>query len=84
MTHTRQHINHYALRTELFRQARKNAKGLTGAQVLTALERAGDVVFDSGADHALQRIKPGNLDNVASAWDCGWLTVLLSELRKVK
>ena len=58
----------------------QNAKGKTGPQVVAALKRASEKVYDAGIDEAYAGLPLS--ENLALAFDLTWLTAVNMELTK--
>ena len=74
-------------RTSLWTTLAKNAKHLTGLQVVQALREVSDDIYHAGIDSAYTTTKVRDPQNLADAWDLTWLTALnvnLLHLRKPK
>lgn len=74
------------LRSCLYSEMMKRAETLSGPQVLKALKEISEEMYASGLDEALHKaeadIKQWN--NIASAWDLTWLTLLAVRLNRLK
>lgn len=73
------------LRHELFQVAIKNAKGKDGAKVMRCLKEMSEEMYASGIDESLRMTEKQikNWDNIASAWDLTWLTLLALKLKQL-
>ena len=73
------------LRAELFEIAIRNAKGKDGGKVLQCLKEMSEEMYASGIDESLRMTEKqiDNWDNIASAWDLTWLTLLTYKLKKL-
>lgn len=74
------------LRSCLYSEMMNRAKGLSGPQVLKALKEISEEMYASGLDAALHKAEVDikEWDNIASAWDLTWLTLLATRLHKMK
>ena len=63
-------------RASLWRTLAKNAKDLTGLQVVRALREISDDVYHAGIDGAYVATKVRDPRNLADAWDLTWLSAL--------
>lgn len=74
------------LRYSLYKVVENNAKPLTGAQVIRALKGISEEMYDAGVDDALRwtEREMQSWDNIASAWDLTWLTLLAVRLRMMQ
>src|ERR1700730_8592799 len=63
-------------RASLWKTLAKNAKGLTGLQVVQALREVSDDIYYAGIDSAYTRTEVDGPQNLADAWDLTWLTAL--------
>jgi hypothetical protein len=74
-------------RASLWKTLAKNAKHLTGLQVVQALHEVSDDIYHAGIDSAYTTTKARDPQNLADAWDLTWLTALnvkLMHLQKSK
>lgn len=71
-----------AFRESLWRTLERNARGLSGADVIDALKCISDQVYDAGIDAAYTETEFRNPANVADAWDLTWVTALSIHLRE--
>jgi hypothetical protein len=71
-------------RDSLLRTLHRNARGLTGPQVIEALKVVSDDVYYSGIDEAYVRTRPRRPKNLADAWDLTWASVLNVHLRRMQ
>src|ERR1041385_8447346 len=71
-----------AFRESLWATLNRNAAGLSGDQVVTALKLISDEIYDAGIDAAYPRARVNNRKNLADAWDLTWVTALSVELRR--
>jgi hypothetical protein len=67
-------------RSSLWKTLAKNAKHLTGLQVVQALREISDDIYHAGIDAAYTTTKARDPQNLADAWDLTWLTALNVEL----
>jgi hypothetical protein len=63
-------------RASLWKTLAKNAKGLTGLQIVQALREVSDDIYHAGIDSAYTSTKIRDPQNLADAWDLTWLTAL--------
>jgi hypothetical protein len=71
----------------LWKTLAKNAKNLTGPQVVEELRKISDDIYHAGIDSAYVMTKVRDPQNLADAWDLTWLSVLnvkLLHLRQSK
>jgi hypothetical protein len=74
-------------RVSLWKALAKNAKNLTGPQVVEALRKISDDIYHAGIDSAYVMTKVRDPQNLADARDLTWLSVLnvkLLHLRQSK
>ena len=67
-------------RASLWDALAKNAKYLTGRQIVQALRKVSDDIYHAGVDTAYTQTKARDPQNLADAWDLTWLTALNVEL----
>jgi hypothetical protein len=65
-----------AFRASLWKTLAKNAKHLTGLQIVQALREISDDIYYAGIDSAYTTTKTHDPQNLADAWDLTWLTAL--------
>jgi hypothetical protein len=63
-------------RASLWKTLAKNAKHLSGSQVVQALREVSDDIYHAGIDNAYTTTKVRDPQNLADAWDLTWLTAL--------
>jgi hypothetical protein len=63
-------------RGSLWKTLAKNAKHLTGLQVVQGLREISDDIYHAGIDSAYTTTKVRDPQNLADAWDLTWLTAL--------
>jgi hypothetical protein len=71
-------------RANLWRTLDRNARHLTGLQVVHALRKISDEVYFAGIDSAYTTTKARDQQNLADAWDLTWLTALNIELLRLR
>lgn len=73
---------------ELFRESLwqlciKNSTGMSGEEVIRALESITDDLYSGGIDEAYDNTEIQNPDSIASLWDCIWLSSFARRLLKL-
>jgi hypothetical protein len=63
-------------RASLWKTLARNAKGLSGLQIVQALREVSDDIYYAGIDSAYTTTKVRDPQNLADAWDLTWLTAL--------
>jgi hypothetical protein len=71
-------------RANLWRAVARNAKHLTGLQVVQALREISDDIYHAGVDSAYINTKARDPRNLADAWDLTWLTALNVKLLHIR
>ena len=71
-------------RASLWKALAKNAKHLTGVQVVHGLREISDDIYHAGIDSAYTTTKVRDPQNLADAWDLTWLTALNVKLLHVQ
>lgn len=74
------------LRASLYEVVEKNARGLTGPQVVRCLKEASEEMYAAGIDEALRMTESRieQWDHIASAWDLTWMTLFAHALSKIR
>lgn len=73
----------YALASALWSRCETLARGLSGPQVIAALDAASGKVYHMGYDDVFQSLRHGKqlTSHAVAAHDVGWLTVFAIELQ---
>jgi len=71
------------LHTQFWTTLKQNAEGLTGVQVLEALDEITEEIWNAGIDAAYIRATFVNETNINEAWDYVWMTALAIKLHKM-
>jgi len=71
-------------RDKLWDLFRKQAKGMDGADVVSALKQAGEEIWAVGIDDTYSSMKHQNDEPLGNAFDITWLTVVCIKLKEIK
>jgi hypothetical protein len=73
-------------RDKLWEMFAELARGMDGADVVTALKQAGEEIWAVGIDDAYSNLSQGNQDDESfgNAFDITWLTVVCIKLKEMK
>jgi hypothetical protein len=62
----------------------EHAKGMDGADVVTALKQAGEEIWAVGIDDTYSSMKHQDDEPLGNAFDITWLTVVCIKLKEIK
>ena len=71
-------------RNKLWDLFRKEAQGMDGADVVTALKQAGEEIWAVGIDDIYSSMKHQDDEPLGNAFDITWLTVVTIKLKEMK
>ena len=71
-------------RDKLWELFKEQAKGMDGADVVTALKQAGEEIWAVGIDDTYSSMKHQDDEPLGNAFDITWLTVVCIKLREIK
>lgn len=65
---------------QLWAHAARLARGMTGEQVVRALSRSADDVYNAGLDELFDQFRTVSFEERGALWDATWLPVFLTAL----
>ena len=71
-------------RDKLWDLFKEQAKGMDGADVVTALKQAGEEIWAVGIDDTYSSMKHQDDEPLGNAFDITWLTVVCIKLKEIK
>jgi hypothetical protein len=71
-------------RDKLWDLFQEQAKGMDGADVVTALKQAGEEIWAVGIDDTYSSMKNQDDEPLGNAFDITWLTVVCIKLKEIK
>ena len=71
-------------RDKLWELFREQAKGMDGADVVSALKQAGEEIWAVGIDDTYSSMKHQDDEPLGNAFDITWLTVVCIKLKEIK